>query len=336
MKFKKIENFVLIGFGEPLLYFYQQIILRKKNVLVVISYRHSKTNLPIFKKNFEKTLKQKKIIYVKIKDINNSKFFFKNVPGGKNTICICFGPAWIFNNEVINHFRGNIFNFNGIPLPKYLGGAHYTWQILNNDRSSGKFIQQITTDIDKGDVLEYSYKKLPVYARLPKDYFNINYNNSIKFLDCFLNKVLKEKDFNKMKFETINKKRFYFPRLITKKQAVINWSWSARHIKSFCNAFDDPYTGAHTFLLKKRVYLKKINLSNEKVNFHPFCSGLIIRKIKNSIWIATIDKLITTSDVFDDKGKNICKNLKEGFRFCSPVNNLNESLAFVPKITSRK
>ena len=64
-----------------------------------------------------------------------------------------FWAAWIFSDKIIELFNQNIFNYNGIPVPLYLGGAHFTWQILNQSRRGGAFIQRITSDVDRGSVV---------------------------------------------------------------------------------------------------------------------------------------------------------------------------------------
>ena len=59
-----------------------------------------------------------------------------------------------------------MLNFNGIPVPKYLGGAHYTWQILNSDKSGGNVLQEITENIDKGPILKSDYYELSSSAKI--------------------------------------------------------------------------------------------------------------------------------------------------------------------------
>ena len=51
-------------------------------------------------------------------------------------------------------------NFNPTPIPKFFGGAHYTWQILNKNLDSGLFIQEITKNVDRGEIIYIKKMKI--------------------------------------------------------------------------------------------------------------------------------------------------------------------------------
>ena len=199
MKIKNFNSVILIGFGELLIHTYKILKKNDLNLLVVISKRHAKTNLPLKKINFEKYIVSEKINYIKIDNINKNKKFINFLQNNK-CIGLCFGPSWIFSSKVINLFKNNIFNFNGIPIPEYLGGAHYTWQILNNNKKSGKFIQIITEDIDQGDIIYSKISKLKNNVTKPEDYFKENIESSKKFINNFFNKISNSNNFKKISF----------------------------------------------------------------------------------------------------------------------------------------
>ena len=98
-----------------------------------------------------------------------------------------FWPAWIFSDKIIELFNQNIFNYNGIPVPLYLGGAHL-WQILNQSRRGGAFIQRITSDVDRGSVVACEEYNLPETCVTPFDYQHYNDNISLKFIKAFIQK----------------------------------------------------------------------------------------------------------------------------------------------------
>ena len=59
----------------------------------------------------------------------------------------------------------------GIPLPKYRGGAHFTWMILQNEKNNGACFRIINENseqgvFDSGDKIEFlNYKnKTQLYA----------------------------------------------------------------------------------------------------------------------------------------------------------------------------
>ena len=331
MKIKNFNSVILIGFGELLIHTYKILKKNDLNLLVVISKRHAKTNLPLKKINFEKYIVSEKINYIKIDNINKNKKFINFLQNNK-CIGLCFGPSWIFSSKVINLFKNNIFNFNGIPIPEYLGGAHYTWQILNNNKKSGKFIQIITEDIDQGDIIYSKISKLKNNVTKPEDYFKENIESSKKFINNFFHKISNSNNFKKISFNKINYKRLYFPRLLTNFNGYINWNWKTDDIIKFANSFDEPYSGALTFLKNKKVKIKNLKKLNQSFSFHPYCNGLIVRNWKNTIYICTVDGLVYTDQILNQKNLNIIKDIKEGTRLITPNNILEKSMINTRKL----
>ena len=81
---------------------------------------------------FKEELEKNKLDYLITDKINSSKVI-KLIK--KGSLGIGFGEVWTFKKSFIKLFSGNLFDFMGIPLPKYRGGAHYTWAILNNEKN---------------------------------------------------------------------------------------------------------------------------------------------------------------------------------------------------------
>lgn len=52
--------------------------------------------------------------------------------------------------------------------------------------------------------------------------------------------------------------RLYFPRLLTKDNGWIDWNSSGREMAPFCQAFDEQYQGAATYIKGHEVRLKKV------------------------------------------------------------------------------
>ena len=150
----------------------------------------------------------------------------------------CFGSAWIFNSEILSMFKNYQLNFNPIPIPKFFGGAHYTWQILNKNLDTGLFIQEITKNVDRGEIIYIKKRKIKKNLEYLKIIFNITiYFKKMlkKFLKSFLQiRVLK-------KFQCLNlTQKEVFTKLNTIKDGFINWDWHGKDIKLFCDAFDEP------------------------------------------------------------------------------------------------
>ena len=77
-----------------------------------------------------------------------------------------------------------------------------------------------------------------------------------------------------------NDKSTYWPRINSKKNAWINWEWTADEIVSFIKSCSSPYIGAGTFLEKKIVRLKYAQKAKSKIKFHPYQYGIIYKKKK--------------------------------------------------------
>jgi len=321
LKFNKI---ILIGGGELL--YYKAKLLKKKKIdfLILVSTRHAleKFNNILFK-DF---LKNKNINFKVIKNINLN-FSNASTVVNSNCLAICFGPSWIFSKKILKLFNYKMFNINMIPLPKYMGGAHFTWQILNNNFEGGIYFQKITNKLDQGPILlgkKFRVKRINNVH--PSHFFKENMRHGKKFIDSL---IIKIKNNFKFKMKDFNKKyssREYFPRLLTKKNGFINWNWNISDIVKFCNAFDSPYSGALTYHKNKIIHLKFVSIYKKK-KFHPFVNGLIIKKNKNNIYVALADGVIKISNLIN-QNKIYNNKVCQGDRFYTPNKIIENSLRF--------
>lgn len=250
-------------------------------------------------------------------------------------LALCFGPAWIFPESVRLCFSHGMLNFNGIPIPHYLGGAHYTWQILNNNRQAGCHIQQITNDLDCGDLLMSETFYLSQGASTPEDYFRENEDYAMHFLESFFDKLIAESDFQIRPFADVNIHRLYFPRLITTENGWIDWSWSGNQIIAFCRAFGQPYRGASTKLNGCRIYLKRVAFIVEPSHhyFHPFSTGLIVRCLEDSFFVAVLGGLLRVDEYEFDKQDLAFTRIREGDRFFTDEATLERARIYRPQIS---
>lgn len=318
------KNICLIGSGDLLIYFAEELLRIKINVTIVSSETHSNSFLQ--NKKFQILLK-KNINFKIIKNINKIKNLDKIL--NKSSTAICFGPRWIFSEKVINYFSGRMYNVHPMPLPKYMGGAHYTWQILNKNKEGGIFLQKISKKLDCGEILFNKKYTLSNKDILPTHYFQ----KSLYFGKFFINAIIKNlKNNNDFKIKNFKKKyeqREYFPRLMTKKNAFINWNWSAKDILLFCNSFDNPYSGAMTLYDNNIVSFRGVKLHNSK-KFHPFAAGLVLKKNKDKLYVITFKGTLEINNcLFNDKIFN--KKIKQGDRFYTPSKYLDDAVIFTPK-----
>jgi len=246
---------------------------------------------------------------------------------------LCFGPAWIFPPPVLARFTGGMLNFNGIPIPHYLGGAHYTWQILNGHRKGGCHVQRITQQVDRGDLLMSEEFDLPADVLTPADYFRENDRYGLAFLERFLDRFVKREPFAERSFAGVDAERLYFPRLMTLDNGWIDWSWSGADIQAFCLAFSSPYKGASTHYRGQRIRLTQTVLLPEPAgqSFHPFCAGLVVRKTAVGFCVAVKGGLLQVS-AFECEGDPPMLVIQEGERLFTDQEALTRARLYRPRL----
>lgn len=338
MSFSQLDNIILIGGGDLMVA--SANILKKLNfnVTIIAATRHINEQLMLTDETLLLACQKLSITPIVLNDINqlSTQELAAIIP--ENAIAICFGPAWIFCEKVIQKFRHGMFNINAIPVPHYLGGAHYSWQLLNNNREGGCFFQQITNKVDQGDILAKHQFSISTQANTPHDYFVENVQQGIVFVQKLSKMFINEELFSPISYEVYNENRIYLPRLRTDKQAYINWQWQAEDIVSFCQGFDDPYLGSATFINGQIIRLKKLKCiklnnddtnNNEKVSaMHPFCYGIIIKKTTNKIVVAANNGFIELIEVLDVQGQCMKTRLKEGMRLYTPSDILDQAMTY--------
>ena len=144
VNFLSLKNIVLIGGGDLMAVSAKIFKELNFNVTMIVATRHIDEKLALSNNTLADYCKELSINPHVITDINllTKKQLSAIIP--KHSLALCFGPAWVFNNQVLSEFFYGMFNINAIPIPHYLGGAHYTWQLLNKNIDGGCFFQQIT------------------------------------------------------------------------------------------------------------------------------------------------------------------------------------------------
>ena len=321
MLFIEINKLILFG-GSRILSDFSYYLAANKNIdfCVFTSQRHLNELKSVFKKN--------NIRHYISGDINKDENLKKEIT--ENSIGVAFGAAWVFNKHAVSLFKKDyLLDFMGIDLPRYRGGAHYTWQTLHENKKGCANLQIIyggQETFHKGEIIKRLEYSLPNKLKRPVDYFDFIAKSELNFLKDFLKEVNKGADF---KLQRLNEsKSSYYPFLSTENNGYINWSWSGKDIYLFINAFDEPYSGATTYLNGKKVYLKDCALLKAEEKYHPFTVGLVIRKSKDGVFIATAGNLLRVNKIFDSWGKNIINLVELGERFVTPQIKLEGSLKF--------
>jgi len=249
----------------------------------------------------------------------------------RSILGIGIGENYTFAQKTIEIFNGQIFDLMTINLPQYRGGAHFTWQILRKEKIGAWKLQEINEymvpgKFDSGRIVDSMKFKLPKELRIPKDYF-VFYNTKAKsFFKNFLANVDAAKEFDLSILD--ESESSFFPRQYSLIQAFINWNWSAEEIERFICAFDQPYSGAMTFLNNSKVYLGSVHLSKSEASFHPYMSGLIYRASEEKVFVCGNGGSLEISDIRDSSGESIILSTLVGSRFFTPSNSLEQSLSY--------
>lgn len=282
----------------------------------LLSTRHADEVLPTSQSTLQEILESLDVPYAVVEQ-GVGAVPSRVLPSSEQVLGVGFGPAWILPNEVLSEFRAGIVNFNGIPVPQYLGGAHYTWQILNGNRDGGCYIQEMTPDVDRGDVLYREDFAVSLSARVPEDYFRENSQQALRFFREFLELVRSGARFKRDPFTRIDPRRLYFPRLATLDDGWIDWSWTADEIGRFCDAFSAPYSGASTRYGSRRLFIRRAHVTKPdgSMSMHPYCAGLVVRSTPVEVVVAAKGGFI----VLDEWSVEGCdQRLREGSRLSTP------------------
>ncbi len=317
MKFTKFNHIVVFGGSQITLEFLKLLKKKKINFHYFTNKRQLSDNL-INNSSLKNNLKKNEIRFFETEDINKNKLIKKVFTG--RSLGLGFGQPWVFKKELLKLMNPNLVDFMGIPLPKFRGGAHYTWMILNKNFTGGCFIQNINENTiqgasDSGSYYDYTYYNYPRNLKTPKDFFNYSVLKEINFLKKFLKKISNDNSFRLKKFN--KKDSVYFPRLISKLNSFINWDLNIDELVRFINAFSDPYPGAITFLNNRKVYLKNARIHKNN-NFHSYSAGIITNIYEKKLFICAKGGIIKATGIFLGNKKSINK-LKIGDRFSTEL-----------------
>jgi methionyl-tRNA formyltransferase len=325
---------VLIGGGDVMLHTAETAQAAGLRVAAILAPRHAEETLPLGGKNTLAAFRAMGAPTFVIEDLNSDLAALPSEWTGTNALAFCYGPAWIFNRAVLNAFGAGMINYNPIPVPRYLGGAHYTWQILQGDRKGGVILQLITDRLDRGPILKANYFEIPPTARTPADYFKAYTEHGNRLLDEAISTFVRGGSFTSTPYEEVNEHRFYLPRLYTLRNGWIDWRWSGRDVERFCCAFDEPYKGAGTLVDGQEIHLKDVYLE-EGERSHPFLSGLVVRRLKDRVWVAVSDGLLRIGQAVGADDTDAKPLLREGRRLVTPPEKLYEALAYRPTLSGK-
>ncbi len=329
MNFGGIDHIILFG-GAPLLSVFARHLKRRNTAVTVFSSkRHLKETIMPEGQTLEEILGRSDIPYYSSPDINSDPRIRPLIT--ETTLGIGLGEVWSFQRDLIERFGGRLLDFMGIRLPRYRGGAHYTWQILRRNRIGCCNLQVINEEMiqgvfDSGEIVKSREYFFPPAARIPQDFFDHAVKEEVAFLEEFVEEIRAGKDFPLARVQ--ENFSLYFPRLYTVRHGWIDWSWTGPDIELFICAFDSPYPGASTFLGEKRIFLKDCYFDPEDGPFHPFQAGLVYKKGNGALFIATREGTLVVKKAFDSEGNSVAAGIRVGQRLHTPRQHLEEALTY--------
>ncbi len=147
----------------------------------------------------------------------------------------------ILTDEILSIAPHGVINVHGSILPRFRGSSPVQHAILSGDKETGVTIMQTARAVDSGDIIEIAKCEIE------------NSDGTVSLLEklsCLgaktLEKVLMDIESGKATFTPQNHNEATFCKMLTKQDAVINWSESAEIISRKIRAFDTM--GASTTL----------------------------------------------------------------------------------------
>lgn len=198
----------------------------------------------------------------------------------KCNIGISINSRNIIKKPIIDFFDGRIFNIHDSYLPNERGGALNTWRILNGINSVGNTIHYLDEGIDTGPLVLRHQVQMNKHNPHPVDYLLTEVDNCKHLITEFLQLLLKSEKVPSIPQE--NDKSFYFPRLFTELNGLINWDWDVSSVERFIRAFSKPYPGAFTYYRDNKIHILDAFVETSVTHtFHPFSNGKIITIFDN-------------------------------------------------------
>lgn len=200
----------------------------------------------------------------------------------------------ILSDEILGIAPHGVVNVHGSILPKYRGSSPIQHAILCGERETGVTIMQTARAVDSGDMI--LVKTTPIsdtdgtialFDRLA----DLGAEAIVEALD-----LIEKGDAT---FTPQDHDKATFCKMLTKQDAVVDWTKSAREISARIRAFD--YTGASTTLDGVAVKIYK----PEVVEGKGECGQVIECSDKKGIVVACGEKALKIAEILPAGGKRV-------------------------------
>jgi methionyl-tRNA formyltransferase len=195
---------------------------------------------------------------IKINSIDNINRISKLKPD----IGISVNWQGLISDEVIDIFPHGLLNCHAGDLPRYRGNAVANWAILNGEKEITVTIHKMDKGLDTGDIV--LQKRIPVYSDTKIGDAMISFESMVPmmFYDSVIGlcsgeivPIMQDTDPN-------NALRCY-PRIPS--DSFIDWNQDAENINNLIRASSEPYSGAYTYLNRKKLYILRSHVEKFEV-----------------------------------------------------------------------
>lgn len=217
-------------------------------------------------------------------------------PGCSGVVLQWYG---IFPSSIVEAFEGRLFNLHFGDLPRYRGAGGFSWQVLNGETVVRAHIQVMTKKVDAGPVVMTEAQNIHAARPYPQDFITAAAEIADAVVARFASNIgsgvtLEAVDQDERAAE-------YYPKLLTAKNGLIDFSWPAEAIDRFVRAFSTPYPGA-AFNYDDVSYRVRRSQPVSSKPHHPFAAGLIVNKTSDGLFVATSDGVLLFSDIAGPDG----------------------------------
>lgn len=300
----KNNNITLFGSTDLTLHIFNYLLKKGYKVNGVVSI-NEKVSISYSKK------KLKNVRFTDLSSIANKykipTFFYENNTNKLNSFLntskteVILAAGWFHNipTKILNNIK-ICLGIHSSLLPQLKGHAPLNWAIINEFKKTGVSLFEISKEIDSGKIYarkEFKIKKTDYIS----DLIEKCKVASLDLLDKNLKQILE----GSKKNSPGTKKESYGLNRIPD-DSIIDWNLKAHKIYNLIRASSRPYSGAFTFLYKKKVIIFR-----SKILFKPLVYGKPgqIFVLQKKIYVKCNDFLLEVLDAEDISGKPLIEKL---------------------------
>ncbi len=166
-----------------------------------------------------------------------------------------FGFSFKISQDIIDYFKGDIFNIHASPLPKYRGINPLFWQLKNGEKNTALTIHKLTTNFDEGKIVFTKGFEID-----SQDTFGILNGIVSQFVIGLVEEFLTL--FNKNKLNASAQiGNISYAREVGQKDIIIDWkTMKSSDIYNLCRASNPIFGGAKSMWNNSMISLLEVTI----------------------------------------------------------------------------